>query len=169
MLIKFCILIIKSLGRNKVRTFLTGLGITVLVCVGLAVFEATEPTITVSDGASYTEDVAVWLSSGVEKKKVAIHRIHNSSGGAKTINVSFAGPAAANVYGAMAAHEVSGLDNLSPDKTMSGSGASLTPATSANSSMPTCVAPPRPAVPYVIASGRARASSRCRTSTGSTH
>lgn len=33
MLLKFTILILKSLGRNKVRTFLTGLGITVLVCV----------------------------------------------------------------------------------------------------------------------------------------
>ncbi len=33
MLLKFCILILKSLGRNKVRTLLTGLGITVLVCV----------------------------------------------------------------------------------------------------------------------------------------
>jgi putative ABC transport system permease protein len=32
-LIKFCILILKSLGRNKVRTLLTGLGITVLVSV----------------------------------------------------------------------------------------------------------------------------------------
>jgi putative ABC transport system permease protein len=32
-LLKFSILILKSLGRNKVRTTLTGLGITVLVCV----------------------------------------------------------------------------------------------------------------------------------------
>jgi putative ABC transport system permease protein len=32
-LLKFCILILKSLGRNKVRTLLTGLGIAVLVCV----------------------------------------------------------------------------------------------------------------------------------------
>jgi len=33
LLLKFCILIFKSLGRNKVRTTLTGLGITVLVSV----------------------------------------------------------------------------------------------------------------------------------------
>ncbi len=33
MFLKFCTLILKSLGRNKVRTLLTGLGITVLVCV----------------------------------------------------------------------------------------------------------------------------------------
>lgn len=122
-------------ATSKNLSLTVGAGNSVLVCVGLTVFEATEPTITVSDGASYTEDVAVWLSSGVEKKKIAIHRLHNSSGGAKTINVSFTGPAAANVYGAMAAHEVSGLDNLSPDKTMSGSGASLTPATSASGAL----------------------------------
>lgn len=33
MLYKFCVLILKSLGRNKVRTSLTGLGVAVLVCV----------------------------------------------------------------------------------------------------------------------------------------
>lgn len=33
LLYKFCILVMKSLGRNKVRTTLTGLGIAVLVCV----------------------------------------------------------------------------------------------------------------------------------------
>lgn len=113
---------------------LTGVtsGNTILVAVSLAVFTSAEPTITVDDGTPYTNDIEVWLNPATERKKVAIFRLHNVSAGAKTITVSFSGPSSANVYGAMAAHEVSGLQNAAPDKTMSATGTSTTPVTSAS-------------------------------------
>lgn len=116
---------------------LTGVsaGNSILVPVSLAVFTSAEPTITVSDGTSYTNDIEVWLNPASERKKVAIFRLHNVSAGSKTITVRFSGPGFANVYGAMRAYEVSGLANAAPDKTMSATGTSDTPATSASGTL----------------------------------
>ena len=110
-------------------------GNSIIVAVSLAVFTSAEPTITVDDGTPYTNDVEVWLNPATERKKVALFRLHNVSAGSKTIAVSFSGPGFANVYGAMRAYEVSGLANAAPDKTMSATGTSDTPATSASGTL----------------------------------
>ena len=108
-------------------------GNTILVGVSLTPFTAAEPVISVSDGTSYNEDVAVWYSAASsERKKIAIFRLHNVSAGSKTITVSFSGPSFTLVYGAMVAHEVSGLENAAPDKTVSASGNGTAPVTSAS-------------------------------------
>lgn len=122
-------------SKNLSLTGVTA-GNSILVPVSLAVFTSAEPTITVSDGVSYNEDIAIWYAAAPsERKKVAIFRLHNVSAGSKTITVSFSGPGFANVYGAMRAYEVSGLENAAPDKTMSATGTSDTPATSASGTL----------------------------------
>lgn len=122
-------------SKNLSLTGVTA-GNSIIVPVSLAVFTSTEPVISANDGSAYTEDVAVWFSGAPsERKKVAIFRLHNVSAGSKTITVSFTGPAFANVYGAMRAYEVGGLENAAPDKTMSATGTSSTPATSASGTL----------------------------------
>jgi len=108
----------------------------VLVAVGLAVFSSTEPVIAVNDGNAYSNAVEVWFSGAPsERKKVAWFYLHNLSAGAKTIGVSFTGPSAASVFGAMRAYEVSGLANTSPIATMSNTGTSAAPATNASGTL----------------------------------
>lgn len=111
-------------------------GNSVIVGCAVAVFTSTEPVFTFDDGNIYTEDVAVWFSTAPgQRAKVVLHRYHNATAGAKTITGAFTGPSAANVYGAMRAYEVSGLANAAPDKTMSGTGTSTAPATSASGTL----------------------------------
>ncbi|MCC7126458.1 MAG: hypothetical protein IT178_16530 [Acidobacteria bacterium] len=115
-------------SKNLSLTGVTS-GNSILVAVSLAVYTSTEPVISVSDGTSYQNDYEVWFNPATERKKVALFRLHGVSSGSKTITVSFTGPSSANVYGAMRAYEVSGLANSAPDKTMSATGTSTTPAT----------------------------------------
>ena len=111
-------------------------GNSIIVACAVAVFSATQPTFTFNDGNAYAEDVAVWFSAAPgQRAKAVIHRYHNVTGGAKTIAGAFTGPASADVYGAMRAYEVSGLANASPDKTMSATGTSTAPATSASGTL----------------------------------
>ena len=122
-------------SKNLSLTGVTS-GNSILVGVAVAVFTGIEPVFTVSDGSSYAEDVAVWFSTAASQRvKVGIYRLHGAASGAHTISVSFTGPSAANVYGAVRAHEISGLQNSNADKTMSGTGNSNTPVTGASGAL----------------------------------
>ncbi len=111
-------------------------GNSIIVACAVGVFTSTEPVFTFNDGNAYTEDVSVWFGAATgQRSKAVIYRYHNVTGGAKTIAGAFTGPAAANVYGAMRAYEVSGLFDGAPDKTMSATGTGTAPATSASGTL----------------------------------
>lgn len=106
-----------------------------VVTIDLTVYTSTEPVLTVSDGTnSYNAAFDLWASGITDRIKCAQYYLHNNSAGAKTITVSFTGPAFANVYGDVQAHEISGLQNTTPIA-KTNSGTSTSPSTGATSAL----------------------------------